>query len=197
MIIGPSFKKDEHWFGGLRFFLNCHYADFGPPVQAPYKECYDMAISLPNRVMPSNTVLIVTADCTYTIDIRFKTIDPKCVKSSSDGNPSAIPSLGSVLEPIKIFVPGDGIPFPIIAQAYLGDHSGVEVDFRPDDLKLTDAKIAGKNIIWTFEAMKGFLGRPTIVNVVSTIVPEQGGPLYSKIQGYLVEAMIPEGREAK
>ena len=143
--------------------------------------------------MPSNTVIIVTANGEYTIDIKFEIIDPRSAKPSSDANTSATPSLGSVLEPIKIFVPGDGIPFNITAQAYLGDHGGVEVDFNSGTLKLTDAKIAGKDIVWTFEAVDGFLGR-ILVNVLSTTVPEQGATPYLKIQGYLVEVMIPEGK---
>ena len=192
VIIGPWFKKDEHFVGGLSFSLLCYWGGL-PGGKPTYKTTYEMSIQLPNPVMPSNTVIINTANGPYPINIEFDPTNPQSAELSRVGEPAIPQTPGSVLAPITI-ITREGSQFPISAQASLGNLSGVNMDFTPHHLKLTDAKIAGKDIVWTFEAVT--LGH-TIVDVVSTIVPENGGMSFIKIQRYLVEVIAYENQETK
>ena len=194
VIVTQGFQQDKYFVGGLKFFFYCYYGGFGEPKEVDYKAALEIPILLPNRVVPSNTVIVATADGDYTIPIEFG--DCPRAKSGNDKNLSASQSLGSVLPPINIFVPGDGTPFQITAQFDIVNVSGVDIDFDPKSLKLTNASIVGTRIEWTLEALPGFLGQ-TLVNVETTFVKEIGDLAYQKIQPYLVDVVVLEKQGAK
>ncbi|MCJ1395855.1 hypothetical protein MMC18_008741 [Xylographa bjoerkii] len=180
--------------GGLKFALLSNAGGVGPAGKKPFDVQHKLNIALPNPVVIGKNIIFVTADSPhgFVIPINYGGYGPPAEVAAEEG--TVAPTLGSVLPPITIVVPGEGKEFKIHAAADTGSLGSVNVEFDAKALKLVNAAAQGLDIVWTFEALA--LGQ-TLVNVTSEYTSLQTFSQFAKIQGYAVDVVVLEESSAK
>lgn len=143
------------WVGGLKFTLE---GWTGPLLgkDRHYKHKQAIDIQLPNRVYPSNTVIIVTANHLNgeVVPIHWlglKEQPPKDDITSKDPTPSELQLLPSNdIQLNELFK----LPFIIKQAAGVPKGGSVHIKFDPTYLTLTGSGIQDADINWTFNSLQ-------------------------------------------
>lgn len=189
--IGP-FIQPEHWLGGLKFSLRAYGSGLGKqPEHESFEVHHKMPIMLPNPGVIGKEVIIATANNPrgFVVPIRYTGLKDESSTSIFTADEPDAPNHSIVLEPITIYVPGEGVPFLITGATDVGAHGGVRISFHDECVKMDDAALEGKTIKWMFEATA--LGE-TLIEVRTNVFAEahhSWAPLV-KIQPYVVKVLV-------
>jgi len=216
-IVGIHLQQDR-WLGGLKFSVLGMYNGVPGPTPKNFSANLDFPVSLPNRAYPSDSILIASGESPNGEPFKIlygglkppgdkngvsKTTGSNGAKStSSNGATTMINTaevgdnshlgaggpIGSVLPPIRV-IAVEGRPIQVKEHACVGTNDGIEAKFDDKSLEMTDARICGKDIVWTFKPKSGFLGT-TLVNVETSILPTMSFTPYTKVQGYIVDVVV-------
>jgi len=163
---GVAFTQDTI-FGGYKFELKGWVGPMtGNDSTYPVSNSFD--IQWPNSVAPGGKVTIVTRNHPEGQDIEVEAIGGLKIPILSDTNAAGQPQ--QVAGPGEIIQTTEGTPFSIrqtIDDPRLGHN--IDAAYNKEYLNLISASVKGKDIVWTFEAIK--LGETQVVVSVGNLNP--------------------------
>lgn len=220
VVLSAWLERDSHFVGGLKFSLLGFYGGLGPHPSKEFQYKLEEQISLPQPHFQNNTVIIETADATYTIKIKYllEDGDPPSDEDhdartsatashlassqapdsqASNDNNNAVAT--SVLTPINEYLPGGDHHLEITARIPTSvPLYSINTSFNPEYLRMNNVIVSDGQVIYQFKwekfpSEKGT--NPQLLEVITQGFNGVMGPSarsFKLIQPYVVHGVLLE-----
>ena len=205
-VVNCWLQRDQ-WLGGLKFSLVGYYGGINPPPSQSIEKSIEEYIALPKCRFESSSVLVETADGTWSIPIRylgFGTTGGETTLTKQASLPDSQVNV-QVLPPIRINLPG-GQPGEHTAAitAALPTRSSITNSIAPiineEFIRIWDAGINGNQVFWLITWEQIPKENPVLLEIVTSSGAGPGGSgMLDVVQGYLVYlvTLTPPEKDSK
>ena len=200
--LGPTLRRDADFVGGLKYLFEGFPGGLGEKENIDVNQSSELYITLPMDHFNNKTVVVETGSGTKTAEIRYTGLNGVALPggSSSPAEDDVVSKLnnlriGSVLPPIKEYLPGDGL-LTLKARVPHEIPSSVDIRFNPEFLEIVSSGITYGDIYWTLK-WKKFPTKddnPQVVDVDTIygtpLPPPNPITVFKVTQGYVVYGVL-------
>jgi len=200
--LGPTLRRDHDFVGGLKYLFEGFPGGLGEKGGVEANKSAELFITLPMDYFNSKSVVVETGSGTTVVEIHYTGFGnaAPALGSTSPAEDDVVSKLnnlriGSVLPPIKEYLPGDGL-LSIKARVPHEIPSSVDIRFNPEFLEIVSSGITYGDIYWTLK-WKKFPTKddnPQVVDVDTIrgtpLPPPNPITVFKVTQGYIVYGVL-------